>query len=95
MVVDDLDNPLPMVLVISRDRLRILLGLDYKPELLSIFLPRRNGLGALGSQTLSAIIGDSAINNGAAVQAFPGIEHEKEIRESLQHHHPLTLWTIH
>ena len=46
-------------------------------------LARGNGLGFTGSQTLSAIIRDGAVDNGAAIDAFPCIKHEKEIREPL------------
>jgi hypothetical protein len=60
-----------------------------------IFLAYGHGLGSSGSQALSAIVGNRAVYNGAAIEAFPGIEHEKEIREPLQHHHSLTLRTIH
>ncbi len=58
-------------------------------------LARGNGLGFLDRQALSAILGNGAVDNGAAVETFPGIEDEKEIREPLQHHRPLTLWTFH
>jgi len=44
-----------------------------------IFLTRSNGLGFVRSQALSAIIGNRAVDNGAAVDTFPGIEDEKEI----------------
>lgn len=46
-------------------------------------LPCSPSLGALGSQTLSAIIGNRAVNDGAAIDAFPSIKHEKEIRKPL------------
>jgi len=58
-------------------------------------LARTNGLRLAGSQTLSAIIGNGAVDNGAAVDAFPCIEHEKEVREPLQHHHSLAFRTFH
>lgn len=47
------------------------------------FLLRSNGLGLAGCQALSAIAGNSAVDDRPAVDAFPGIEHEKEIREPL------------
>jgi hypothetical protein len=45
----------------------------------SICLARVNGLRFSGSQTLSAITGNGPVNNGAAIEAFPCIKHEKEI----------------
>jgi predicted DNA-binding transcriptional regulator YafY len=48
-----------------------------------IFLAHGNGLRSLGRHTLSAIIGNGAIDNGAAIEAFPCVEDEKEIREPL------------
>ena len=56
---------------------------------------RGHGLGFSSLQTLSAILGNGAVDNGAAIEAFPGIKHEKEIGEPLQRHRPLTLWTFH
>jgi hypothetical protein len=44
-------------------------------------LARGNGLGFTGSQTLSAIIRNGAVDDGAAIDAFPCVKHEKEIRE--------------
>lgn len=64
-------------------------------EMVLITLPYVNGLGLSGSQTLSAVIGNRAVDDGPAVDAFPGIKHEKEVREPFQHHQPLTLRTIH
>jgi hypothetical protein len=58
-------------------------GLDSEPEMVSTLLAHGNSLGTSGRQTLSAIAGDGAIDNGAAIDAFPGIEHKKEIREPL------------
>jgi hypothetical protein len=49
----------------------------------STLLAHGNGLGLSGSQTLSAIVGNGAVDDGAAINAFPGIEDEKEIREPL------------
>ncbi len=60
-----------------------------------IILSHGHGLGLSGRQTLSAIVGNGAVDNGAAIEAFPGIEHEKEIREPLQHHHAFALRTVH
>lgn len=58
-------------------------------------LARGDGVGFAGRQTLSAILGDGAVDNGAAVEALPGIKDEKEIREPLQHHCSFTLRTFH
>ena len=59
------------------------------------FLLRGNGLGLSGRQTLSTIVGNSAVDDRPAVDAFPGIEHEKEIREPIQQHPSVTLRTVH
>ena len=58
-------------------------------------LARGNGLRFSCRQTLSPIVGNRTIDDGAAVNALPGIENEKEIREPLQHHHSLALRTFH
>lgn len=47
------------------------------------FLPRSNSLGLSGSQTPSAVVGNGTVDHGPAVDAFPRIEHQKEIREPL------------
>ncbi len=60
-----------------------------------IFLARGHGLGTPGSQTLATIIRNGAVDNGAAIDAFPCIEDEEEVREPLQHHHPLTFRAFH
>ena len=67
---------------------------EFEPEW-SRELARANGLRLAGRQTLSAIIGNGAVNNGTAVDAFPCIKHEKEVREPLQHHHSLAFRTFH
>jgi hypothetical protein len=67
---------------------------EFEPEW-SMELARADGLRLAGCQTLSAIIGNGAVNNGAAVDAFPCIKHEKEVREPLQHHHSLAFRTFH
>lgn len=58
-------------------------------------LPSRDGLSFAGRETLSAVVRDGAVDNSAAVDTFPCIEHEKEIREPFQHHHTLALRTFH
>jgi hypothetical protein len=49
----------------------------------SILLARGNSLGFSGQPTLSAIVGNRAVDNSAAIDAFPCVEDEKEIREPL------------
>jgi hypothetical protein len=46
-------------------------------------------------QALPFVGVNGAINNRAAVDAFPGIEDEEEVRESFHHHQALALWTVH
>jgi hypothetical protein len=46
-------------------------------------LVRGNSLGISRGQTLSAVIRDGAVDNGTAIDAFPCVKHEKEIREPL------------
>ncbi len=53
--------------------------LDSEPKMGSILLARDNGLGFSGRQTLSAIAGNRAVNNGSAIDAFPCVEDEKEV----------------
>ena len=77
------------------DAHRVPPGSETEPGVGQVFLARANGLGFSDLQTLSSIFGNGAVDNGAAVEAFPGIEDEKEIREPLQHHRPFTLRTFH
>ena len=68
------------------DQLQLTLGSldsEFDPGLCLIFLPRGKGPSISGSQTLPAVIGNRAIDDGAAIEAFPGIKHEKEVREPL------------
>lgn len=53
----------------------------FWPTVVRTSLPSCNSLGISSSQTLSAIIGNGAVDDGAAIDTFPGIEHEKEIRK--------------
>jgi len=59
------------------------------------FLASRNGLGIPRCETLSAIVRNGAIDDRAAVDAFPCVENEKEIREAFQHHQAFALRTFH
>jgi hypothetical protein len=47
------------------------------------FLACGNGLGFSDRQTFSAIGGNSTVDKGTTIDAFPGIKHDKEIREPL------------
>ncbi len=47
------------------------------------FLAHGNSLGVSGRQTLAAITRNGSVDHGAAIHAFPCIEHKKEIREPL------------
>lgn len=59
---------------------RLLRARDHEPEWVSsAYLVHGNGLGLSGSQTLSAISGNGAVNDGAAIEAFPCKKHEKKI----------------
>jgi len=53
------------------------------------------GFYGLRLEALSPIFGDCAVNDGSAVEAFPGIEDQEEIREAIQLHKPLALRTLH
>ena len=67
----------------------------YNGKIGTICLTDIYNLGFLCGQTLSTILGNSAVDNGTAIEAFPGIEYEKEVRESLQQHRSFALWTFH
>jgi hypothetical protein len=56
-------------------------GSEFKMEPMS--LARSNGLGYSDRKTVSAIGGNSTVDKGTTIDAFPGIKHEKEIREPL------------
>jgi hypothetical protein len=49
----------------------------------------------LGRKAVSPIFGDRPIDDGSAVDAFPGIEGQKKVRESFQHHQSFALRAIH
>ena len=70
-------------------------GSETEPNSVGIVLTRGDGLRVSGRQAFAAIVGNGAVDNGAAIDAFPCVKHEKEIREPLQHHHSLTLRTFH
>jgi hypothetical protein len=54
-----------------------------------------NFLRGFGGEAVSPIIGDCLIDNGSAVDTFPGIKNQKEVREPFHHHQPFALRTIH
>jgi len=70
-------------------------GSEFEPGMDRSFLAGGDGLRLSSSETLSPVVRDGAVDHGAAIEAFPCIEHQKEIREPLQHHHPFTLRTFH
>lgn len=57
----------------------------------SLSLASHNSLNLSRQQTLSAVGGNGAVDHGTEIEAFPGVEDDKEIREPLEHHHPLKL----
>jgi hypothetical protein len=52
-------------------------------------------LRGFGCETISPIFGDRLIDDCSAVDAFPGIEGQKKVRESFQHHQSFALRAIH
>ena len=56
---------------------------------------RLHRLGIPGGQAFAPVVGNRAIDDGAAVDALPGVEDQKEIGEPLEHHEPFALRTFH
>ena len=54
-----------------------------------------NFLRSFGSETVFAIVGDRPIDDRSTIDALPSIEHQKEIREALQHHQAFAFRTTH
>ena len=54
-----------------------------------------SGLRIARREALPSVIGDRAIDDRAAIDAFPCIEDQKEIGEPLEHHEPFALRTFH
>lgn len=50
---------------------------------------------SFGCKAVSPIIADRLIDDRSAIDTFPGIEHQEEVREALQHHQSFALWAIH
>ena len=49
----------------------------------------------LGCKALSPICANGTVQDRTAVNAFPGIKDEEEVREPLHHHQAITLGTSH
>ena len=58
-------------------------------------LAGRHRLSVASGEALSTIGRNGSVDDGSAVDAFPGVENEKEIREPFQHHHAFALRTFH
>ena len=56
---------------------------------------RGNRLVVKFSQTPSLVGGNRSVDDRSAVNAFPGIENEKEVRKPLHHHQAFAFRTIH
>lgn len=72
----------------------------FKPELLcpmvkALHSRRFNFFHGVGCEAVFPIIGDRSIDDGSAIEAFPGVEDQKEIRETFQQHQSLALRAIH
>ena len=50
---------------------------------------------SFGCKAVLPIIADRLIDNCAAIDTFPGIEHQEKVRETFQHHQSFALWAIH
>jgi len=56
---------------------------------------RFNFFRGFGGEAVSPIIGDCLIDNCSAVDTFPGIKDQEEVREPFHHHQSFALRTIH
>jgi hypothetical protein len=56
---------------------------------------RFNFFRGFGGKAVSPIIGDRPIDDGSAVDTFPGIEGQEKVRESFQLHQSFALRAIH
>ena len=67
--------------------------LDRRLTMMRFFLISSTHLSKLNrlcrGQALSSIVRYGLVDNGATIEAFPRIKHQKEIGESLQAHQPL------
>ena len=48
-----------------------------------------------GGETFAPVVGNRAIDDGAAVDALPCVEDQKEVGEPLEHHEPFAFRTFH
>ena len=73
--------------------------LDRRLTMMRFFLISSTHLSKLNrlcrGQALSSIVRYGLVDNGATIEAFPRIKHQKEIGESLQAHQPLAFGTFH
>ena len=56
---------------------------------------RFNFCRCLGYEAIFPIIADRLIDDRSAIDTFPGIENQEEVREAFQHHQSFSLWAIH
>jgi hypothetical protein len=56
---------------------------------------RFNFLRGFGGKAVSPVIGDCLIDDCSAVDTFPGIKDQEEVREPFHHHQSFALRTIH
>lgn len=54
-----------------------------------------DGLGLRRGKAVPPVGGNRPIDDGTAIDAFPGIEDEEEVGKPLQHHQPFTFGTFH
>ena len=48
-----------------------------------------------GCKAISSIIAYGLIDDRSAIDTFPGIKHQEEVRETFQQHQSFALWAIH
>ena len=70
------------------------------PELLCLLAHvlhggRFNFFRGFGGEAVSPIIGDRSIDDRSAIDTFPSIEGQEEIREAFQHHQSFALRAFH
>ena len=65
---------------------------------ISVFLGSRywlKGLSIMSDEALSSVVGNRTVNDGSAIQAFPGVEDQEEVRKAFQHHEAFAFRTSH
>ena len=60
-----------------------------------LYAGRLSFFHSFGGKAVFPIIADRLIDDRSAIDTFPGIEHQEEVRETFQHHQSLALWAIH